>query len=713
MEDPSAGVRMKAMGLVTARATDARGSWPHRSAALAGAAVVTLAALVAATGIASRVPVQGSSAGVPDATHFDYSLHGRGQFVPLRSAYVERVLGLTLAGLGPPAATAAPGPGSTARSSGLSARTPSPPIELVHAFTNRDFAHAYAVPRVPFAARTNTRRQTRNPGEPTSCSAVGGSAWYRFVPRSSLTLRADTIGTDYPTSLGVFEGTAVDNLHQVGCATSATGSARVGFLAFAGEPYYFQVTGPVGGGDLHFQLAPHPETILLSTLLRNYRGVPDDPRLLSGGWPAEDFRGGSLVLDTSPQSCDAQGHGRCTQVWYGSFPGPTWQLVSLSSAGEEANGQSFQSQNTADGRLIAFDSVATNLVSGDTNGINDVFVHDRSTGRTTRESLGPSGSQLRPRAGEPVAQFNGSFNPHLSDDGRFVAYTTDAADLGPGDTCAPHVSGAIPHLCFQVALRDRKTGTVTLVSSTPAGEIGNSDSGIVDMTPDGRYILFWSLATNLADRPITGCLPPKTCLALLLWDRATRHVEVESVTSRGAPASGQVGTLARISPDGRCTSFVSDADNLVPADARGTAQSLVHDRGSGATELVSVTSDGRARPDPQAGLTVLTPTPQFFTPDLRTTSVSANCRYVSFNSAAGLSSAAAPGVSQVYVRDRATRTTTLASVTPDGRAGNGPSSFAILSWDGALIDFGSAASDLVSDDTNNEFDIFYRGWQQP
>jgi hypothetical protein len=696
-----------------------RGGTGARATGAIGGVLALLGALLVATTSGARLGVAGSTAGVADPTHLDYALQGHGRFARLRAAYVDRALGLSGPGDqgvqdgGP----ASPGPASTPARPALALPTPA---VVFHPFTNRDFAHAYEIGGLPFASVTDTRSETRQPGEPATCSAVGGSAWYRFVPATSMTLQVDTTGTNYPVALGVFAGSQLADLDPVACATSATGGATAGFLAIAGEPYYFQISGPAGGGELHFRLARHPETILLTTILDGYRGVPDDPRTISGGGATADFRGGVAVLNRSASdasSCDAQGHGSCDQVWYGDlhdFRAFRFDRASVSSRGQPANGASFQAKTSADGRLVVFDSVATNLVDGDTNAIADVFVHDRMTGRTTRESLTPSGQQLVGRRGEAVYQYDGSFNPFLSDDGHYLAYQTDAANLGPGDTCTPHVAGAAVSACFQVVIRDRWRGTTTVVTRAPSGALGNDDSVLLGMTPDGRFLLVGSLATNLIPGPTTACRPPTTCLALLLWDRLTSRFELESVSSRGVPADGQLSRWASVSATGRFVSFATDAGNLLPGGARGTVQTFVHDRVSHTTEIVSVAPDGQVRPDPQAGVSGVSPTPQFVAdPDARYSSVSEDGRYVSFNSAAGLIPGAAPGSSQVYVRDRLARRTVLVSVTGADQPGNGPSTFSVLSRDGALIFFGSAAGDLVANDDNSEWDIFYRGWQQP
>ena len=98
--------------------------------------------------------------------------------------------------------------------------------------------------------------------------------------------------------------------------------------------------------------------------------------------------------------------------------------MSVSSGGAQGNDSSFSPAISADGRFVAFDSVATNLVPGDTNGAADVFVRDRQTGTTRRVSVGPGGVQ-----GNDV-----SVTPAISADGRFVAFESLATNLVPGDT---------------------------------------------------------------------------------------------------------------------------------------------------------------------------------------------------------------------------------------------------------------------------------------
>ncbi len=104
-------------------------------------------------------------------------------------------------------------------------------------------------------------------------------------------------------------------------------------------------------------------------------------------------------------------------------PGTT-TLVSVDSAGNQANGGSYEPAFSADGRYVAFTSRASNLVPGDTNGDYDVFVRDRQTDQTTRVSVDSAGNEASP----------GSESPAISADGRYVAFESEASNLVQGDT---------------------------------------------------------------------------------------------------------------------------------------------------------------------------------------------------------------------------------------------------------------------------------------
>ena len=159
----------------------------------------------------------------------------------------------------------------------------------------------------------------------------------------------------------------------------------------------------------------------------------------------------------------------------------TTQRVSVSSAGAQSNGESYAPKISVDGRYIAFASAASNLVSGDTNASDDVFVHDRETGETTRVSVSSTGEEAELGCGDPV----------ISSDGRYVAFGCDASNLVLGDT-----NGA-----RDVFVHDRKTAQTTRVNINSTGQQAeNLGSGNPRISSDGRYVAFASRASNLVPK---------------------------------------------------------------------------------------------------------------------------------------------------------------------------------------------------------------------
>ena len=209
-----------------------------------------------------------------------------------------------------------------------------------------------------------------------------------------------------------------------------------------------------------------------------------------------------------------------------------------------------------DGNSIAFDSAALDLVSNDTNGCSDVFVWSRFTNSISRTSLGNGGVE-----GNHI-----SLEASISADGRFVAFTSYAYNFVPGDNSNP-----------DVFVKDRQTGQLTWCSAGLGGAIGNQLSQTPSISGDGRFVVFWSAASNL----VLG--DTNNAWDVFSFDRATNTTARASVSSTGAQATG-FSDYERISPDGRCIAFQGRAANLVVPDANGNTQDVyVRDRGTTAS----------------------------------------------------------------------------------------------------------------------------------
>ena len=285
------------------------------------------------------------------------------------------------------------------------------------------------------------------------------------------------------------------------------------------------------------------------------------------------------------------------------------------------------------------------------------------SGPTTRESVDSLGQQA----------WGDSFYPSLSADGRWIAFTSEAADLVPGDTNGTR----------DVFLRDRLTGKTERVNLSSQGVQANYHSGLGSVSADGRFVCFDSWADNL--------VPGDTniCYDVFVRDRLTGQTTRVSVDSAGRQGRG-ASYVCAITPDGRFVAFGSDAPNLVPGDTNGYRDIFVHDRRSGETRRVSVDSAGR-----EGNRWSDSP------------SISADGRFVAFMSdAEDLVPRDLNGREDVFVHDLRTARTTRVSVDSTGNEGDHISWYPEISADGRCVTFGSLASNLVPGDTNGHMDIF-------
>jgi Tol biopolymer transport system component len=338
------------------------------------------------------------------------------------------------------------------------------------------------------------------------------------------------------------------------------------------------------------------------------------------------------------------------------------ELGSTGSGGTQGNDDSSGPSISADDRYVAFESVATNLVAGDTNGAKDILVRDRDTGTTERVSVSTGG-----------VEGNGdSSNPAISSDGRFVAFDSVASNLVAGDTNA----------VADVFVRDRQLGTTTRVS---VGSEGDGPSVNPSISAAGAVIAFESSATNL----VAG--DTNAAVDVFVRDLTASTTTRVSVGAGGAQGNGD-SVNASISGDGLLVAFQSAASNLVTGDSNLTLDVFVRDRQLASTVRVSVDSGGTqgagASTDP---------------------SISSDGRFVAFASAASNLVAGDSNLTlDVFVRDRQLASTVRASVDSGGTQGAGSSGGPSISADGRFVAFDSLASNLVLGDTNGFQDVFLR-----
>lgn len=447
--------------------------------------------------------------------------------------------------------------------------------------------------------------------------------------------------------------------------------------------------------------------------------------------------GGSVPTPRNTASTDNLANGATTRV-------------SVSSEGEGGNLGSLWPSMTGDGRLVAFHSPATNLVPTDRNRIlYDVFVHNQVTGETALASLGWNGKQCDCQSG----------NPALSTDGRYLAFANlDCRFFGcAGAHGSPLVPDDTNH-AYDVFVRDLEGGTIQRVSVSSYGEQGNGNSGggsMIGISADARYVTFVSSASNLVPDDTNG--QPD----VFLHDRLEGTTERVNVSSEGQQANGltEGGSIsadgryvvfwskasnlvqhdhngddpdnfihdrktgktqivepeddyalgATISGNGRYVIFSSSDSDLVSSDTNNRADVFVHDLWTGTNERASVDSRGReGKACDDIG---------WWGCGAWDAAISTDGRYVTFESEfRDLVGGDTNRMPDVFWHDRRTGVTLRISASSAGDQGNDRSGWftpSPISDDGRQMVFDSYASNLVPRDTNRIVDVFAHHLRAP
>jgi hypothetical protein len=352
--------------------------------------------------------------------------------------------------------------------------------------------------------------------------------------------------------------------------------------------------------------------------------------------------------------------------------------VSMGWDGSEANDDSWEVSISGDGRYIAFSSDADNLVnpagSPDNNHARDIFVYDRVGGDTIRASA-------RDLTAKDVGN-NTSDQPFISTDGEFVVFRSRATNL---ILPVPDANGSVP----DIYIRNLGTDRTYLVSKDTGDVQGVEESAYPTISDDGQFVAFQSRAILAAgDGNANG------------WDVFVRDL-VTPTTLRVSNGNADSYT-PYISGGGQFVVFASRADNLGPVDTNGYADIYIHDLTMVTTELVSINFYGV----------------QAINGDSYSPSITRDGRYIAFASEANNLDVHLPDVNNardIYLHDR-----TIGLILPFPTFGltkrisldylggepNGASFAPVIAPDGRHVAYVSAATDLVSNDTNNAWDVF-------
>jgi len=344
------------------------------------------------------------------------------------------------------------------------------------------------------------------------------------------------------------------------------------------------------------------------------------------------------------------------------------ERVSINSAGSEGNQVSRTPSISADGQIVVFASEATNLVEGDTNGVQDIFLHDWSTGTTERVSLGVQG------------QTDGaSAWPGISADGQTVVFASTATNLVDGGTNSVE----------DIFVVDLQSGTVEWVSHTASGGQADAPSSQPVISGDGRFVVFVSAAANLVSGAATGLEE------IYLYDRADGSLVWVSAPLSGS-ANDEMSGEPAISADGNWVAFSSASTQLVPGDTNTRRDIFLWNRSSSALQRVNVTQIGG-----QADRSSYAP------------ALNADGRFIVFRShATNLVASETPNFGDIFLRDNINGALQRVSLSTAGdQSPNGASDEPTISADGRFITFRSNATDLVPNDNNASHDIFVRDMQ--
>ncbi len=321
---------------------------------------------------------------------------------------------------------------------------------------------------------------------------------------------------------------------------------------------------------------------------------------------------------------------------------------------------------SADGRYVAFRSNATNLVGTDSNGVFDIFLRDRTVGTTVLVSINTGGTDSGNAASDGL--------PLISQDGRYIFFTSNATDLVATDTNGQS----------DIFMRDRVAGTTALVSVNSAGNDSAGSQSILNcISPDGRYVVFTSAATDLtADTDTNGGND------VFLRDTVAGTTTLISINQGGTAAANNTseGHFRCVTPDGRYVVFTSRADDLTAdTDTNNNQDVFRRDLNTGTTVLVSFNSAGTDTGDNWS----------------RKGFVSIDGRFVAYESTAtNIVAGDANGGRDIFIRDLEANSTIIASRNVAGTGtGDVGSEEHYVSADGRFVVFESSATDLTATNT--------------
>lgn len=341
-------------------------------------------------------------------------------------------------------------------------------------------------------------------------------------------------------------------------------------------------------------------------------------------------------------------------------------LVSSNSSGQAANADCLDMEFSPDGRKMVFESDATNLVAGATNGQRHIYMKDLDTGAVTLISSSSAGVQGNNRSGDPM------FSP----DGTKIVFSSISNNFVSGDNNLS--SGG-----RDIFIKDLATGVTSLVSSDANGNIGNGNGDDPSWSFDGKSVIFWSSASNLIPGGTNGVEQ------VYIKNIQTGAVRLVSVDNAGDQSNGYNNDPS-FTPDDKFITYWSDASDILPGDNNGKSDIAVYNLATNKVTIGSANAQGvignGSTQDP-----LFTSDGKFLT--MKSTS-------------SNFDPAANNDKYQIFVKDMTTGELELLSTNNQGVQGNDSSDDPIFSKNGQYVAFESFATNFVSGDTNGKLDIY-------
>ena len=288
-----------------------------------------------------------------------------------------------------------------------------------------------------------------------------------------------------------------------------------------------------------------------------------------GGNPGEE---GRYIAYVSSSSGFSGGSGEHRQIFWRDRNTGTTKLISAAPTGEEGNGDCYAPAISGDGKSVAFESNATNLITDDKNGVKDIFIWHFVTNKIERVSMGNDGKDANAA----------SYEPSVSGDGNLIAFTSTASNISTTQKGESNNN---------VFLRDMALNTTIMISIDPSSKKGGSGSN-ASIACDGKRIAFYSQTSTLVSDDKNGLWD------IFLWEQNNPQLKRISLTADGKERNQGEESANRIvepsiSGNGRYIAFTTTASNMVPGDDKIFQDVFIYDAQTNTTIIASTTADGK------------------------------------------------------------------------------------------------------------------------